>query len=50
MKYLKLRKSMLLGGMLTVIGAALRVIGASQRDSLGPGNAYIIIMTGQAFG
>jgi len=50
MKYFKLRKTMLIGGVLTVLGSLLRVIGMSQSSSLGPGNTYIIVLIGQSLG
>jgi len=48
MKYFKLRKTMLIGGVLTVLGSLLRVIGMSQSSSLGPGNTYIVVLMGQS--
>lgn len=48
MKYFNLKKTMLIGGLLTALGALLRLIGTLQFDRLGPGNTYIIVMAGQA--
>ena len=50
MKYFHLKKTMLIGGVLTVLGSLLRLIGTLQYDTLGPGKTYIIVMAGQTLG
>jgi len=49
MEYLKPRKSLLIAGLLTVIGAFIRYFGTLYSDSLGNENTYILILLGQAF-
>ena len=43
------RKTILLAGLLTAIGAMLRYVGVSCFNTIGAGNAYIIVFFGQAF-
>ena len=50
MKYFHLKKTMLIGGSLTVLGALLRLIATYQYDSLGPGNTYVLVLAGQSLG
>jgi hypothetical protein len=50
MKYFQLKKTMLIGGSLTVLGALFRLLAAYQYDSLGPGNTYVLILAGQSLG
>lgn len=48
MEYLKPRKSLLIAGLLTAIGAFVRYWGALYSDTLGTENTYALILLGQA--
>lgn len=47
-KYYRPRRTILFAGVLTALGAMLRLVGASLKNSLGGGAAYLMIFFGQA--
>lgn len=49
-KRIKPRNSLLLGGLLSVIGALMRWIASTQKQSLGNSGVYLLMFFGQAFG
>jgi hypothetical protein len=46
-KKYNLRTTLLMGGLLTVIGALIRFVAAMFKHELGPGGLYAMIMFGQ---
>ena len=49
MKYFNLKRSLEICGFLTMFGAMLRFIAASQKNEWGIANTYIIMLLGQTF-
>ncbi len=48
MKYYKLKYTLIIAGVMTIVGALMRYFAALFSDSLGNGNTYILMMLGQA--